>query len=80
MRLTARVGNGADPPTPLSTHSLECTHCAAGEGISLLPGSYTMPLSFSGILNFAQWGLRLLVRILLAGKRLIFLVSALSLL
>lgn len=32
----------------------------SGEGISLLPGSYTMPLSFSGILNFAQWGLRLL--------------------
>lgn len=34
----------------------------AGEGVTLLSGSYLMPMSFSGILNFARWGLRLLVR------------------
>ncbi|KAL4427837.1 hypothetical protein ABPG75_001926 [Micractinium tetrahymenae] len=31
-----------------------------GEGVTLQPGSYSEPLSFSGLYGFNQWGLRLL--------------------
>ncbi|KAL4451453.1 hypothetical protein ABPG75_007115 [Micractinium tetrahymenae] len=31
-----------------------------GQGLTLLPGIYTQPLSFSGLYDFTQWGLRLM--------------------
>lgn len=31
-----------------------------GQGFTLLPGTYTQPLSFSGLYDFTQWGLRLM--------------------
>ncbi len=61
----------------LGSHGLACpTHAmtprpqpflpspAAGQGVTLLPGTYTQPLSFTGLYNLTQWGLRVLVRTL----------------
>ena len=49
-------------PSPLPTN----LQLPAGEGLSLLAGDYTQPMSFTGIMNFAKWGLRLLVRTVLS--------------
>ncbi|KAL4441083.1 hypothetical protein ABPG77_010514 [Micractinium sp. CCAP 211/92] len=32
----------------------------SGQGVTLLPGTYTQPLSFTGLYNLTQWGLRVL--------------------
>ena len=34
----------------------------AGQGLTLQPGSYAHPLSFTGMFGFGEWGLRILVR------------------
>ncbi len=38
-----------------------CHAWPAGEGVTLQAGSYSEPISFSGIYGFSQWGLRVLV-------------------
>lgn len=51
---------------PMACHNALFASCmrAAGQGLTLLPGTYTHPLSFTGLYNLTQWALRLMV-----GKR-----------
>ena len=64
-RIAAHGASGI-PLLPPLTAPPAIANRPAGEGLSLLAGDYTQPLSFTGIMNFAKWGLRLLVRALLS--------------